>query len=51
MPFSVLMQSVIKDIEKDEQEVQTCDIIMFYHVACFVTEYHYHRISIRKVRT
>lgn len=49
--FSVLMQSACEDIEKDQHEIQTSDITMFYHVACFVTNFQHHRLSVWKVKT
>ncbi|CAA6665934.1 unnamed protein product [Spirodela intermedia] len=46
--YNVLMQSACEDIEKDQHEIQTSDIIIFYHVAYFVTNFQHHRLSVWK---
>ncbi|XP_078431748.1 timeless family protein isoform X2 [Wolffia australiana] len=44
--YNVMMQSAYEDIEKDQDGFQTSEIIIFYRVACFVTNFQYHRILI-----
>lgn len=48
--FSVLMQSIREDIEKEHQAVQNSDVMVFFQVAQFVASYQYHKLLKSKVR-
>ncbi|KAL8557351.1 hypothetical protein ACS0TY_004691 [Phlomoides rotata] len=41
--YNVLMQSILEDIVKEHQEIQSSDIIIFFKVAEFVTSFQYHK--------
>lgn len=43
------MQSIREDIDKEHQEIQSTDIIMFFSIAEFVTSYQYHKCITSKV--
>lgn len=44
--YNVLMQSVREDIDKDHQEIENGDVIIFFQVARFVTSFQYHKFLI-----
>lgn len=44
------MQSIREDIEKEHHTIQKSDVIVFFHVAQFVTSFQYHKLSVSKVR-
>ncbi|CAK9176951.1 unnamed protein product [Ilex paraguariensis] len=46
--YNVLMQSVCEDIEKEHHAVQKSDVVIFFHVAQFVTSFQYHKFLILK---
>ncbi|KZV33466.1 protein timeless [Dorcoceras hygrometricum] len=39
----VLMQSIREDIEKEHQEIQSSDLVVFFHVAQFVSSFQYYK--------
>ncbi|XP_073310909.1 uncharacterized protein [Primulina huaijiensis] len=41
--YNVLMQSILEDIEKEHQEIQSTDVVVFFHVAQFVTSFQYYK--------
>ncbi|KAI3458065.1 hypothetical protein Pfo_014728 [Paulownia fortunei] len=41
--YNVLMQSIREDIDKEHQEVQSSDIVIFFQVAQFVTSFQYQK--------
>ncbi|XP_011076070.1 protein timeless homolog [Sesamum indicum] len=41
--YNVLMLSIREDIEKENQEIQSSDVVMFFQVAQFVTSFQYHK--------
>ncbi|KAH0688185.1 hypothetical protein KY290_019855 [Solanum tuberosum] len=41
--YNVLMQSVRDDIEKEHHAIQSCDIVIFFQVAQFVTSFQYNK--------
>lgn len=41
--YNVLMQSIREDIEKEHQEIQSSDAVVFFHVAQFVTSFQYYK--------
>ncbi|KAK9665372.1 hypothetical protein RND81_14G108100 [Saponaria officinalis] len=41
--YNVLMQSIVADIEKEHHAIQTSDVLMFFHLAQFVTSFQYHK--------
>ncbi|KAK4431393.1 hypothetical protein Salat_0901400 [Sesamum alatum] len=45
----VLMLSIREDIEKEHQEIQSSDVVMFFQVAQFVTSFQYHKCSTSKL--
>ncbi|KAL8049543.1 hypothetical protein ABFX02_06G026100 [Erythranthe guttata] len=47
--YNVLMQS-IRDIEKELQEIQSSDVVIFFEVAQFVTAFQYHKYTTKKPR-
>lgn len=44
------MQSIIRDIEKEHHAIQTSDVLMFFHLAQFVTSFQHHKCQLTKVR-
>ncbi|KAL7106996.1 hypothetical protein ACP275_06G026300 [Erythranthe tilingii] len=46
--YNVLMQSIREDIEKELQEIQSSDVVIFFEVAQFVTAFQYHKCTIKK---
>ncbi|KAL9237361.1 hypothetical protein vseg_011919 [Gypsophila vaccaria] len=46
--YNVLMQSIIADIEKEHHAIQTSDVLMFFHLAQFVTSFQYHKSLLTK---
>ncbi|KAL0400652.1 UNVERIFIED_CONTAM: hypothetical protein Slati_4095100 [Sesamum latifolium] len=41
--YRVLMLSIREDIEKENQEIQSSDVVMFFQVAQFVTSFQYYK--------
>ncbi|KAK6155617.1 hypothetical protein DH2020_009865 [Rehmannia glutinosa] len=41
--YNVLMQSIRDDIDKEHQEIQSADVVIFFQVAQFVTSFQYHK--------
>ncbi|CAA2975871.1 Hypothetical predicted protein [Olea europaea subsp. europaea] len=41
--YNVLMHSVREDIDKDHQEIENGDVVIFFQVARFVTSFQYHK--------
>ncbi|KAL0321504.1 UNVERIFIED_CONTAM: hypothetical protein Scaly_2446800 [Sesamum calycinum] len=41
--YRVLMLSIREDIEKENQEIQSSDVVMFFQAAQFVTSFQYHK--------
>ncbi|EYU25177.1 hypothetical protein MIMGU_mgv1a000309mg [Erythranthe guttata] len=46
--YNVLMQSIREDIEKELQEIQSSDVVIFFEVAQFVTAFQYHKCTTKK---
>ncbi|KAL2922143.1 Protein timeless-like protein [Bienertia sinuspersici] len=46
--YNVLMQSITQDIEKEHHAIQTNDVLMFFHLAQFVTCFQYHKSQLMK---
>ncbi|KAL2527378.1 timeless family protein [Abeliophyllum distichum] len=46
--YNVLMQSMREDIDKEHQEVENGDVVIFFQVARFVTGFQYHKFLILK---
>ncbi|XP_048496854.1 uncharacterized protein LOC104888327 isoform X3 [Beta vulgaris subsp. vulgaris] len=46
--YNVLMQSIIRDIEKEHHAIQTSDVLMFFHLAQFVTSFQHHKCQLTK---
>ncbi|XP_012090145.1 protein timeless homolog isoform X2 [Jatropha curcas] len=41
--YNVLMQTICEDIEKEHHAIQKSDIVIFFHVAQFVTSFQYNK--------
>ncbi|KAL0318056.1 UNVERIFIED_CONTAM: hypothetical protein Sangu_2219900 [Sesamum angustifolium] len=48
--YRVLMLSIREDIEKENQEIQSSDVVMFFQAAQFVTSFQYHKCLASKIR-